>query len=187
MSDLERDPRARPVPGWVWLVVAVLIAAIAWWLVAPDGDMSAGINVPERVAGERQTAPAIGGEYYDDPATRETLPVAELRASPDRFEGQPVEGTAIVAEVADGGFWATAEGERIFVQLDPAILVSPPELQSGQHVRLSGTVRAPSAADGMEGLSADLRERVASEPAVLHANDLTILDTAEAGGTRAAE
>jgi hypothetical protein len=174
--DIQRRP-ATGVPGWVWVLGALLLIGAIWWFAAGRADRDQMTQAPvadERVAGSRGEMPGVSDQGF--------MPVAAILANPDAHFGQTVSGLATVSDVvADRGFWihdASAQegGQRIFVALDAAVQ-SPPTLAAGQRITLQGSVANPKGMEQMPGVMAlpeETRRMLQPQPAFIRATEVEV-------------
>lgn len=111
------------------------------------------------------------------------LPVDLIIITPADYLGQPVVGTAQVADVpSDRGFWLEKNGERIYAmisqspEMEQAVNIEP-----GQTVRLAGLVYDSALAEGIAGqVDPQAMETIADQPAFLlvPATHVAVVDAA---------
>ncbi|MBW3624831.1 MAG: hypothetical protein KY468_15620 [Armatimonadetes bacterium] len=170
MPEVEIERRTGPaVPWWVWLLVALLVLGLLWWLLAAN-------NAPQRVADTlpgTTTTTAGAPEGVDEAAV---IPVDQIILVPANYLNQNVSGTTRVAEViSDRGFWIEENGQRIFVALAQGVPETPPDVNVGQRIFLTGTVEEPDNTQ-VGGLEADAQKAIQGQPAFIRATSVRILD-----------
>lgn len=111
------------------------------------------------------------------------LPVDLIIVTPARYLGQPVVGTARVAEVpSDRGFWLEKNGERIYAVISQSPgMEQAVNIEPGQTVRLAGLVYDSSLAEGIGGkVDQQALETIADQPAFLlvPATHVAVVDAA---------
>lgn len=165
--DIQRRP-ATGIPAWVWLLVALLVIGLIWWMVARTGreQVAQAPAADGQVAGTREET--VGTTDYG------ALPVAAILAEPNAHVGQTVSGVVEIDEiVGQRGFWAEEAGQRIFVAMDAA--APPPALTAGQRVTVRGTVADPQQMEQVPAvteLPQETREMLRTQPAFIRATEV---------------
>lgn len=98
------------------------------------------------------------------------VPVDLIIITPARYLGQPVIGTAQVADVpSDRGFWLEKNGERIYAVISQSPgMEQAVNIEPGQTVRLAGLVYDSSLAEGIAGqVDPQALDTIADQPAFL--------------------
>ena len=161
----RRVAKGRGGPPW-WLALLALIlllvlAAAAWFLfMDDDGDVEA-VDQATPTTSAATPQPTAGGNAA--PAAGEVLAGAQ-RVLPggesqlNRFVGQPAEGRTVrvLSVPSDESFWVgTSTTNRVFVHLAVTPRESPFNVQAGETVTFSGTMKAlPADAATRFGLTA---------------------------------
>lgn len=168
MPELQIERREQPaVPVWLWVIAALLLAAVLWWFFAGSGNRpSAGVG---ETPGSAQTTTGTAGD---------TLPLSAIIANPGNYFGQSVSGFADVATVnSDRGFWVETAGQKLYAVLDDSIPEYPPDVNAGQTLQIQATVRDPAKLDELpvKKLEVDARQSLTGQPAFLHVQKIDIL------------
>jgi hypothetical protein len=172
MPELDiRPTRNTTGTGWAWVIGAVIVALIIWWvLAAAIGARQAALApVPapqQRVAGWRQNTA---------PLSTALLPLAAIRLHPDRYFGQSVAGVGTVTDVlAKRAFRIDQGGQSALVVTDDS-LANMPALHVGETVRLRGVVRSPQKVEQAPGMTLEnpaTLKLLQSEPAFIEASEI---------------
>ena len=167
---------------WLWILLAVLVAALLlWWLLA-DNDGDADQLAGDTAAVEQTVAPAD-----ENAATPAVMTIAAIVANPDAYYGKEgFEGTVTAAgPLTDRGFWIENDGARMFALVIDAPAERRIDINPGATLRLDGgTIRQAStiSADQIEGdaLDQDTMDVLADQNAVLVIDEanITIEDAA---------
>lgn len=190
--DIERKKSV-----WPWIIGLLVLIAIVWGLFALLGNHDAERTAMEPTTTEPITDatadPIVSSAPVNPPVTiapmppppteadDTPIPVAVIVVGPSEFLGQPVAGTAEVAEVpSDRGFWLQQDGQRMFAVIarspgmEDAINVNP-----GQQVRLAGVVYDNALATQIAGgLDPETTQVIAGQPAFLLVDprNITLVD-----------
>lgn len=132
------------IPWWVWLILALVVVAVAWWLLA-NGD--------DDIETAAVTAPA--------PAVAPAGPITDLTTittAADRsvLIGREVQltGVPVGDVVGDRTFYVGSGDQNVFVVLDQVPTPGQPgvegryDVTSGQTINLTGSVQPVSAIPG---------------------------------------
>ncbi len=188
--DIERKK-----PVWPWIVGLIVLALVVWALFAllnDDDDVDPALTPPVATAPVvtdpieplEPMDPAVIVAPMPPPPTdadNTPIPVGVIVVGPGEFLGQPVVGTAEVADVpTDRGFWLEQAGQRIY-----AVIAESPDMEDeininpGQQVRLAGIVYDNALSSQIAGgLDAETMQIIADEPAFLlvDARNIVIVD-----------
>ena len=160
--------RVAPLAWLPWLALALLalLALLAFLIirnVADDGDRS---GVDARNDTPAASSGGAGGGGASQPAALsaggQDLSGAAAAGTLGSLAGRPVEGRGVTVEsvVADEAFWVGQPGRRVLVFLTPQARTrageSPFQVQAGQRINMTGTVR-PLPADA-QPFGVDKRE-----------------------------
>lgn len=136
MAEIPIEKKSG-IPGWVWLLLALLLGALLlWWLLGDDDDDA--VVYDENAAVAEQTF---------DPAA--TTAVAGAAAAGAMTVGQTVdlENVRVTSLAGDMAFNADANGQNMFVVFDE--VQTPGDAVEGQYdinpgsmLNLQGTVRS---------------------------------------------
>lgn len=133
--------RKSGVPWWVWLLAALLIVALLWWLL-DDGDGAETAYTD---------APVATGTMPTETVTPPAITSLAAIARPDAaIDGRAVnlDGVAVQQVISDAGFWIGASAdERVYVLLNEQRTPGTPtegrvDVNPGQTVNIDGTVRS---------------------------------------------
>lgn len=177
---------------WPWIIAAIVLIAIIWALFEFVGNDEAEVySVAEEpvastpMAGEPTQAPSpadvdtstIGVAPTPAPmppppteADNTPIPVSVIIVGPTQFLGQPVIGTAQVADVpADRGFWIEQDGQKMFAVIAASgTMEDAVDLNPGQRVRLAGVIYDSAMASTItDALTPETRQVIANQPAFL--------------------
>jgi hypothetical protein len=168
VPELEIERREnRGVPGWVWLVAAVILGLIIWGIVAATNNRQAAVAPADRVAGERQETPGM-----------EMLPIGAIVGAPDQYFDKDVRGAARVTEViSDRGFWVESEGQRALVMLAEGIPEAGVNVEAGQQLDIQGVFLRPDAANTSQ-VEPQAAQVLQDQPGFIRANSVDILQPA---------
>lgn len=149
------------IPWWVWLLLALLVAALLWWLL-DDRDRGEPLAAPpyqQSVAPAQDSVAAVAPTAAAAPtgdagAITNLTAIGGATASGD-VVGRQVElnDVPVLEMVSDAGFYiGSSPADRVYVLLDEQKTPNQPgegrvNVNKGQTIGLSGTVR--SAADGV--------------------------------------
>ncbi|HEX8271351.1 MAG TPA: hypothetical protein VF615_01795 [Longimicrobiaceae bacterium] len=189
MADIDIEKKEKKGMGILpWILGLLLLGLILWGLTqCGDGEeeaavMPADTTVTDTTMGA-MAAPVpmdTGMAMADTTAmgaagaagAAGALPVAQLLASPGQYASGGASGTARVTEVvSDRGFWVEEGGQRMFVVIaEPQSAERAIDINAGQTLRLSGTVREGSAAGQVTGLEQEAVQVAQGQPAFLLVN-----------------
>ncbi|GAB4451586.1 MAG: hypothetical protein OHK0029_01030 [Armatimonadaceae bacterium] len=168
--------RKEGVSWWPWLLAALVVAGIIWWIVeANDRDVAEttpAYTTEQTYQNEGVAATQPATNVGDPELANPNMPFAAIAANPDAYFGKPISGMATVAEVdpSGEGFWIEQDGVRMFAVRDESLIYTEP-LVEGQRVSLTGTVSNPSQIPAMaptsENISAETMTDVRDEKAYL--------------------
>ncbi|MBW3623729.1 MAG: hypothetical protein KY468_10015 [Armatimonadetes bacterium] len=178
--DIERK-ESTGVPGWVWIIVGLLVLGLLAWLLTAQPWRAGDANVPavgQVIPGvdntEGTTATTAGTAGAGEGAW---FPVAAIRANPDAHFGQTITGVVTVSEVAaPGGFWSDINGEKMFFVAEGAA----PNLTAGQRVSVTGTVRDPQQMEQVPSvmqMPEETRRYIQNEKAFVQASKIDVLES----------
>ncbi len=150
--------------GVLAAVIVLLLAAVAAWFLFLDDDTDVDLGSanspatndtsPATSSPGRENSGVVAGEIFA--GGRRVLPGGESQLS--RFVNQPAEGRTVrvLSVPADEGFWVgTGTTNRVFVHLALAPSESPFNVQQGETVSFTGTVKAvPADPESRFGLTA---------------------------------
>ncbi|MFN3651322.1 MAG: hypothetical protein ACK47B_17240 [Armatimonadota bacterium] len=192
MPELDIQHRPNPGMSWLpWVIGAVLLALIAWGVyevVTPE-RATGPATTTDQVAGQREETPPAGTQPGEGTGTMAgaALPLAAITQAPNTYFGQPVEGTATVAEVvSDRGYWVEEGGSRMFVVQSEQLPEAALDVNAGQRVRIRGTVmdtQQMGQTPDVANMDQQARQILQDQPAFIHATDVTILDRTTSPGT----
>ncbi len=161
-------------PWWAVLLALIVLLALAVgaWLLFADDDSDVEVVGQGATATSAPAPPTSAPAMDGNPAIRagdifaggqRVLPGGESQLT--RFVGQPAEGRTVrvLSVPADEGFWVgTSPTNRVFVHLSLTPRESPFNVQAGEMVTFSGTMKAVppdagtrwglTAAEGLEDL-----------------------------------
>lgn len=139
------------IPWWVWLILALVVIAIAWWLIASGDDDAETTAVQEPVPAVESAGPITDLTTILNVADRSTLTGREVQLT----------GVPVGEVVGDRTFYVGSGDQRVFVVLDEVATPGQPgvegryDVTTGQTINLSGSVQPASAIPGeIEGLPA---------------------------------
>lgn len=178
--DIERKK-----PVWPWIIGLLVLLALLWGLFAllgNDAEPDAVTPVVTEPMTDATANPIAPAARMDEPvviappppppteADDTPIPVSVIVVGPAEYLGQPVVGTAQVADVpSDRGFWLEQDGQRIFAviaqspNMEDAVNINP-----GQQVRLAGIVYDNALASQIAGgLDPETTQVIADQPAFL--------------------
>jgi hypothetical protein len=165
MADI--DVQRKTGMGWLWwLLGLIVLALLAWWLLAPDAEED--LAVVEPVAEEPMITPATTPEIV---GTAAGVSIADILGNPAAHEGTDFTDEVTVAEVpTDRGFWIEDQGARMFALIidDPA--EEPKDINPGQTLRIDqGTLRDRTFLPDLQGapLDAQTQQIVDEQPIFL--------------------
>lgn len=180
MADIDIE---RKKSVWPWIIGIIVLIVIVWALFQMGDDeveeaavvapVTAPVETPPLPVATEPAPAVITAAPMPPPPTdadNTEIPVATIASGPTGFLGQPVVGTAEVAEViSDRGFWLEQDGQRMFVMVAKTETMEDAiDLNPGQQVRLAGVVydgsMASQIAGGIEPQAMDI---VAGQPAFL--------------------
>lgn len=187
MADIDIEKKKKGMGILPWILGLLLLGLILWGLtqcgddeveqteavVTTTGDTSdtamAAMPMDTGMAMADTTAMGAAGAAG---AAAGALPVAAILASPGQYGTQSVSGTARVTDViSDRGFWVEEGGQRMFVVIaEPQASEQAIDINTGQTIRLSGTVREGSAAGQLTGLEQEAQRTAQGQPAFLLVN-----------------
>jgi hypothetical protein len=193
VADINIERKKSPLP---WIIGAIVLLLIIWGLFQFfDND---DVDLVEPLPAATTPADPIEPVVIDPAPTvavvtpapmpppptdadNTPIPVPVIVVGPAPFIGQPVVGTAQVAEVpSDRGFWLEKDGQRMFAMIakspnmEDAINVNP-----GQTVRLAGVIYDKSMASQIAGgIDADAMQILADQPVFLlvNANNVMVVE-----------
>ncbi len=189
MADIDIEKKKSGMGILPWILGLILLALILWGLTRCGGDD----------AGERETVITTTGDRGDPavaPMPMDTgmamadttaagaagvagaagaagaLPIAAILASPGQYGTQSVSGSARVTDViSDRGFWVEEGGQRMFVVIaEPQSAEQVVDINAGQTIRLSGSVREGSTAGQLTGVEQEAQRTAQGQPAFLLVN-----------------
>lgn len=141
-------------------------------------DTTAGANGADAgtAAGTTADGQAAGqGDAREVQSEGAWFPLDAIRANPDAHFGQTVTGVGTVTEVAgDWGFWVEREGTSMFIVKDN----TTPQVETGQRVVVTGTVRNPHDMEQnprVLELPEATRQNLHNAPAYIQATSLRVL------------
>lgn len=171
---------------WPWIIAALVALLVIWALIEMmDRDTADTAAVAPTAEAPVATAPAPATAPVDTTADAggaiAVLPVATILAGPAGYVGQPVSGTARVADVpTDRGFWIEQDGQRMF-----AVVEQGPNMEDAINVNAGQEIRFNDAtvhdANSMAQLGGTLDEEskqiLADQKAflVVDPNDITVV------------
>ncbi len=180
--DIERKK-----PVWPWIVGLIVLALVIWGLFALLNDDEPSVSPPvavDPIEPMEPMDPTVMVAPMPPPPTdadNTPIPVGVIVVGPGEFLGQPVVGTAEVADVpTDRGFWLEQAGQRLY-----AVIAQSPNMEDeininpGQQVRLAGIVYDNALASQIAGgLDAETTQIIADQPAFLlvDARNIVIVD-----------
>lgn len=148
--------RQTPLAWLPWLALALLalLALLAFLIIrnVADDDDRSGVDVRNDTPTAANSGGSGGGGAPQPPAPAlsaggQDLFQAAAAGSLASLAGRPVEGRGVTVEsvVADEAFWVGQPGRRVLVFLTPQARTrageSPFQVQPGQRITLTGTVR----------------------------------------------
>lgn len=150
MAEIPIEKKSKGgVPWWVWLLIALVVAALLFWLFAGrDDDRSTQASAPTAIS-PAATVPTVAEGNAAGPITD----LGTLLAQPDaQVVGRQVRLANVPAGdvPADAGFWITGDnGGREYVILHEVRTPNTPiegriNVNKGDHLEIVGTVRAAS-------------------------------------------
>lgn len=184
MAEIKVERKG--LPWWAWLLMALIAVALVWWVVAEMGDDDeVDLAAPDvAIVEPAPTAvlplnPATGGETG---AVTDIATILEAE-DPATLVGRQVrlEGVQVLEMVGDATFWVGRGGDdRAFVILDEQIPSPPPEVEgrvnvnAGQTVDITGSVRAGGDLPGGDVLDQGDRDAVDGRPIYIWAQSATV-------------
>lgn len=132
------------IPWWVWLILALVVIAIAWWLIASGDDDVETAAVSEPVPAVAPAGPITDLTTITTAADRSALTGREVQLT-----GAPVGDV-----VGDRGFYVGSGDQLVFVVLDQVPTPGQPgvegryDVTTGQTINLTGSVQPVSAIPG---------------------------------------
>lgn len=189
MADIDIEKKKKGMGILPWILGLLLLALILWGLtqcgdddagqretvITTSGDR--GARDPAAAAVPMDTGMAMAdttaaGAAGMSGAAAGALPVAAILASPGQYGAQTVSGTARVTDViSDRGFWVEEGGQRMFVVIaEPQAAEQAVDINTGQTIRLSGTVREGSSAAQLTGVEQEAQRTAQGQPAFLLVN-----------------
>ncbi len=169
MTRIPAERRRRGIPWWIWLLIALAVAALIWLLFAllsdewgenPAGGEGEAGNAPATTTaqqGEATTAAQEGGAEApattDQQAAAAGEPITDVLVivtEPDRqvLVGRQVQfaGVNVQSVVGDRTFWVgPSQDQQLFVVLDEELDASGAEgrvdVNTGQTIAITGTIR----------------------------------------------
>lgn len=168
MAEIKVEKKTAP--WWLWLLLALLVLGLVWWLVSALGDDDDVLTAsePGPAVAVAPAAPAAADAEIDDVLMIVTVPDRRpLVGSRIRLTNVPV-----LDVVGDRSFWiGPSREQRVFVVLDESGPPTGPtdadiNINPGQVVNLTGVVRAmpdartAEAAFGAPGAAAVREESV---------------------------
>lgn len=196
MADIDIQ---RKKSVWPWIIGLIVLIVIVWALfemgdeeetLVPQPAVVAPVESPPLPVTNEPLPAEGGGSAIDEPVTaapmppppteadNEAVPVATIVLGPADFLGQPVVGTAQVAEVvSDRGFWLEQDGQRMFAMIaDTATMEDAIDLNPGQQVRLAGVIYDSAMAGQIAGgVDPATMALVADQPAFLLVDSTNIV------------
>lgn len=158
--------------SWLWILLAILlIAFLLWWLFWPrpvDVDPATTTIVTTPVPATSATAP---------PLTEGDATIAGILANPTAWVGREFSGLVTVESVpTDRGFWIQQNGQRMYVILVDEPAEVPIDINTGQQIRIRGTVRDAAYLSEVQGetLAEATRTTASQQPAYLVAGERAI-------------
>ena len=185
MADIDIEKKKGGMGILPWILGLLLLGLILWGLTRcgdDDADEAVVVTTDTLVTDTTTTMapmPMDTGMAMADTtaagaagAAAGALPVAAILANPGQYGTQAVSGTARVTDViSDRGFWVEEGGQRMFVVIaEPQASEQAIDINTGQTIRLSGTVREGSAAGQLTGLEAEAQRTAQGQPAFLLVN-----------------
>lgn len=166
MADMNVHRKGPSI--WPWIIGLLVLALLIWALVELfESD-------DETVDLDPATEQALVVEPVSEPigpgVMVAALPAAEIRQSPDAYQGQTVSGLATIAEVpAEGGFWIDDGGQRLFVVVIGPATGGLTQLQPGQTIRITEATVARSSelASQAPDVGSAVRQTAGDEDVVL--------------------
>jgi len=188
MADIDIEKKKGGMGILPWILGLILLALILWGLtqcrdddageretvITTTGDR--GARDPAAVAVPMDTGMAMADTTAAGAAgmagAAGALPVAAILANPGQYGTQSVSGTARVTDViSDRGFWVEDGGQRMFVVVaEPQSAEQAIDINTGQTIRLSGTVREGSSAGQLTGVEQEAQRTAQGQPAFLLVN-----------------
>lgn len=141
MADIDVVRKPGGVGGqstWLWMLLAVLaVAALMVWLSIQSERATTGAVVQD-TAGAPARAAAGGAAAGGG----EAVELSAIGSTPDTYVGQQVEVAQVpVASVlGPRAFWGDIPGANPFLVVLGPVIQDAPQLESGQTMRVSGTV-----------------------------------------------
>lgn len=164
MAQIDIQPKQGGMPWWAWLIGAIVLLAIAWWVIAAMWDNET------RVGTEPYGTDRVATDVYDRDVAG--LPIAEALSNPSYYDNQSISGAATVQSVvSDRAFWVGQSGQRMLVVLDQHN--EAVDVNAGQEIALSGTVLSADEAaniQGIQSLEPQARQLLERENAFLYVN-----------------
>jgi hypothetical protein len=157
--------------GWLWVLLALILAALLiWWIVKDEDDV-------ETAAVETAETETLATE---SPTAADAMPMtlAAITAQPQSYIGQQFTGEVGVAgPLTDRGFWIENDGARMFALIIDQPMEVPMDINAGQRLQISGgTIRAGGEMTDVEGapLDDDTRAILADQDAFLIVDEARI-------------
>ena len=137
------------IPGWVWLLIALLIAGILLWVFTGDDDRDERVAETPVATQPMDTAQVGSAGGTDGPITD----LGMLMTGGEEMVGRQVQLTNVPAGdvPTDAGFWITGENNaREYVVINEVRTPNTPiegkvDVNPGDRVDIVGTVRSAAA------------------------------------------
>lgn len=161
VADINVERKGPSI--WPWIIGLIVLALLIWALVELFGGEDEAALDPigqDTVTAVQPTTAA---------PTTTALPIAQIRQSPETYQGQTVSGEAQVVGVeSDRAFWVEEQGQRLLVLVRGAQGVQPP-VAEGQRVHLANaTVLTAAELDqAAADLDAGVRQTATGEDVLL--------------------
>lgn len=154
MAEIPVEKHSSTKWLW-WLVAAILIALLIWWIAGDNDDAETAIadtETVEAVSADRQAnADAQSG------AGAGALTLATIMAQPQSYVGREFSGEVGVAgPITDRGFWIESDGARLFALVIDQPAEVPIDINAGQRLRIdNGTIRKGGDVSDVQGVPLD--------------------------------
>lgn len=136
--------------AWLWVLLALIVAALLFWLLAAGDD-----DVDPVVANTTETEMV----ETDAPIAADAMPMTltAILAQPQSYIGQQFSGeVGVSGPLTDRGFWIENDGARMFALIMDEPREVPVDIDAGQRLRISGgTIRAGGEVGELEGAPLD--------------------------------
>jgi hypothetical protein len=178
MAEIAVEPRSR-TPWWVWLLTALLIVALVWWI-STRNDTTAYVEPAGTATTAAETAPMTGALA----SLTEIYNVTD----PTPYVGRTVaidEPVRVLSVTGDSTFWVgEGTGRQALIVLDEQPTPGQPQTEGrydvnpGQTVRIWGDIqRFPGfdEARRMWNVNPNVRSELENQQLYVHANRLEIV------------